>query len=225
MKRILLGSLGALFLIAAPARASSILDFALPLNDYDGIQAHFPNYGDNLAGTPNITVDLLERSIADNSIATHDLEYWNTNYGDLLDVAFTPHNGGTYGEVVLTPAPGFGVRLLSFDVAGYSVANHTNQPVYVNGANINPSGVILGSGPSHSSFAPNTFSSSGIVIDFGFNDWNVGIDNIQFEQCTLNVDQRCVAAPPAVPEPATMGLLASGLVALVARRLTRKSKG
>ena len=105
--------------------------------------------------------------------------------------------------------------LNSFDLAGWPASDHPGQSVHdvpSSGAPILLDNItIKGAGPSHSSFTPGLTAQS-IAIDFGFNDDNVGIDNINF-------DQIATTAPVFTPEPSTF-LLAG--IALAVWRLKLK---
>lgn len=78
-----------------------------------------------------------------------------------------------------------------------------------------PAGVIIlaqhavaGTGGTHSTFTPGLTHAGPLSTRFGYNDWNVGIDNINFDQVAV------------VPEPETYAMLLTGLglVGFMARR-------
>ena len=114
-----------------------------------------------------------------------------------------------YAEIVLTADPGWNMRLNSFDMAGWPNSDQSGQSVHV----IPSSGVpslqdnitIKGNGGTHNSFTPNMTAQS-IVIDFAYNDNNVGIDNINFDQINVSV--------VTAPEPSTFVLAGVVLLAI-----------
>ena len=181
------------------------------LSDGDPILGTYGD-NDNLGGTPNVVVDYRSREISSGTVGSSVLEYWNLDYGDLIDVAYAPEPSGYYAEITLTADPGWEVVLNSFDLAGFDRLDRPNQPVFVvmdvNGAVLfDDSGTVLGTGATHSSYAPGLAAQS-LTIRFG-DRFTVGIDNVNF-------DQRLSLA--TVPEPASLGLFSVGLVGLAAAR-------
>ncbi len=195
-----------------------------------------PNYGDNVGAspnsfgsygqgngfTPNITVNYFTRNITTGVVSNDHLDFWTTDYGDLNDVAYPVVNPGHYGEVWLIPESGYSVTLNSFDLAGWRRVDHLAQPIFILDEKFTVlkdwSGVIKGAGPSHTSIEPKITHSGPLGIRFG-NVWNVGIDNINFDQCETAT---CRAARTPVPEPSTLLLIGSGFVGLALRRRKRK---
>ena len=181
------------------------------------------SYGMGNGFTPNITVDY--RTLNVGSIGTgggtlhNNLDWWNFNYGDLVNVAY-PVDPVSAGEISFVPEPGWAVRINSFDLAGWPDVDMPNQPLLIlDGAyNVLLSlGPILVqgdfAGPRHTTVTPNLTFAGIVRIQFG-NNWNVGIDNINFDQVPTGVG-------PAVPEPsglALAGLGALGLAGVVWRR-------
>lgn len=199
--------------IVGQAEATSILDFeGLGL----GTNAYIPaTYGDNLPGTPNITVEYRTFNPAAGILNDYTLydgfykgrfRFYASGYGALLNAA-TPGLGGDgfqawLGEISLVAASGFLVHLNSFQLAGWGTVS--GQPLRILDGNGN---VLLDYGlltlGSLSNFTPN-FTADTLRIQFANTDY-VGIDNISFDQ---------VAA--AVPEPSMLLLLGFGLVGVVA---------
>jgi hypothetical protein len=201
------------------------------IQHYDAISQA---YGDNVNGpsdaagnylmgnawTPNVTTAFTTRDGTSNTIVFNQLDWWDTNYGDLVNIAFPAQNGGAYGQITLTAAPGWRVRLNSFDEAGYSQSDHTGQTVSVTDGTSNtilfsesPT-TIRGANGTHSTFTPNV-DGSVLFIRYAYNDWNVGIDNVNFDQ---------IPAESQVPEPGTFGLAALAGLALPLLFRVRKAR-
>jgi len=217
---------GAGVLLAASAQAT-ILTFDLnpDIPNYGDIPG---SYGDNVNAasdavgtylmgngyTPNVTTEYRTWQISTNTVAYNNLDFWHDSYGDLSKVAYSVTSSDQFAEITLVPEPGWSIRLNSFDLAGYAVADHPGSQVRIldgtsNTVLLDYSPVtILGSGGTHSTFTPNLTFAGPLSIRFGYNDWNVGIDNINFDQVT------------AVPEPETYAMLLAGLglVGFMARR-------
>ncbi len=202
-----------------------------PLGTYGPISQA---YGDNVTGpsdaagtyqmgnnwTPNITTAYRTANSTTNALVSNYIDFWNTGYGDLVNVGFPSQSSGVYGEITLTASGGFLVRLNAFDEAGYLMVNHPGQTVRILDGTSNtilfeqsPT-TILGDNGTHSHFTPNLARSS-LIIRFAFDDWNVAIDNINFDQV---IDQG-----PGVPEPGTFGLAGLALAALPLLRKIRRS--
>lgn len=204
--------------LAVAAHAQVVLNFQdLTLPDYGVIPA---NYGATL--DPHLsTISYRTFQLTTNTTLTNYLEFWSNDYGDLTRVAF-PSSNGYAGEISFVPAAGYGIRLLSFDMAGWPNLDRSNVWMRL----VDGSGALLlnyaangpvaiqgdNNGALHSSFSPNLFTPGTLRIQWG-NDWNVGIDNIRFE----------VVALSAVPEPPVWLLLPAG-AAVMAWRAKRRKK-
>lgn len=211
-------SLLLLVTFALPAAAQVVLNFDdLQLGDYDDIPA---TYGDRL-DLNIVDIAYATRDSVTGAVIAANLDFWNHNYGDLSNVAFSVQNGAV-AEITFVPAEGYGVRLVSFDMAGWPNLDRTNSilrlvdakqtVVYDFAANgpVKIEGNLLG--PQHSTFAPNLTFDGTLRLQWG-TDWNVGIDNVKFESVPLSV----------IPEPSTWALLMVGgaLVWLTWRRRVR----
>ena len=194
------------FLVAPSWGSTTVLDFSGDICGPAGDQACASssqigaNYGD-VTGL----LDVGYRSYIVSSGATYEsfLKYWPSGYSNLVGVAWGGANQTGYGsEITLTPGAGQAVRLNSFDFGDYQNSN-TGSSVRIfdgggnvllwDGGSFDPGAVATG-------FAPAIGSSNGLVLRWGPDAWNVGIDNISVT---------------VVPEPAGWILLLAGLGALV----------
>lgn len=159
--------------------------------------------------TPNIAVTMFSASASRGRVNT--LFRWGSGYGSLTYVAY--HANGQYALFRFTADPGYWARLHAFKMAGWPNTNRTlplleirvDNTVVFSQTNI----LITGTGYNLFSFDPNVYKGSVVEIFFG-NDWNVGIDDIEFSQ-------------EVIPEPASWLILFTGLTGLISRLHTRKS--
>ncbi|MBI5708379.1 MAG: PEP-CTERM sorting domain-containing protein [Armatimonadetes bacterium] len=191
------------------------------LVNYDAIDQ---GYGDNVTGsggfpsgsylmgngwTPNVTASY---DTVDGTGASVEnwVEYWDTGYGDLVDVAYAGISG-YYARITLTPDSGNTVTINSFDLAGWPTSDLTADAIHI----LNASGTEVWSASSmnvegnagHTSFSPGISSSGALTIEWGTN-WNIGIDNVNFDQ-------------GLVPEPASLAVLGLGTLAMIRRKRNR----
>jgi len=191
------------------------------------------SYGVGSEGyTPNVTV-----GYGPFSIFTGGPSLWRYNYGDLNrslyqgSTAQPIGNNYNYLEITLVADPGYLVTLNGFDLGGWFEGNYTIDSVsvyddYFNGffpadnrVFHDPSALILGAGPAHSSYEFNTPISGRVVTilidanNLGDTSENIGIDNIRFGQA---ID------PNPIPEPASLALLGLGTLGLAALRRRRR---
>lgn len=161
----------------------------------------------------SVGVDVSYRSLIASSGVTHNdfLKYWGPGYGDLPGVAW----GGrvdTASEVKLTAAAGYKVSLIDFDFATYAGRSVT-APFTV----LDLAGNVLQtfragtSWPTHAHATINTDYLDGVILRWGPDGYEVGVNNLQF-------DVKQVAG--AVPEPGAWALMITGFagVGAVLRR-------
>jgi|GEM_PF-2228317 MSHA biogenesis protein MshQ len=203
-------------LILATNVGATVLTFdGLGLESYDPIPQ---GYGDNVTSTGSGTGDYREgngftpnvqasyrtlQDFGDGDVTSSSMLYWDRNYGDLRDVAFSQSSDGV-AELTLQAEAGYEVVLNGFDIGGwfraditgealriyngdYSTVLYEQDPLFVDGGGPGNSG-------NHSTFTVNV-SAPEIHIQWGRN-WNIGIDNIGF-------DQRPVATGPAYCDDVT----------------------
>jgi hypothetical protein len=220
MKRLLLGlCVGAVLIGATSAvRAQSVINFDdLTFNNYDYLSSIAPDYGDRLPGTPNVLASFRSPGSPTNP---NDISLWDNNYGNLSKVGFATQNGYN-GEVELKPDAGYAVILDSFDLAGWPNVDRKVETLQVLDGNGNVlwdmSGDIVlgGTAPFYSHYTPGVSSTSGLIIRWG-QDWDIGIDNIQFNQRQVGQGE--------VPEPGALALLMGAAVSmgLFVRRRARR---
>jgi len=169
----------------------------------------------NYGSTAAVTVSYANRQAAGNSaLISSQLLFWTTDYNNLINVAY----GTNVAEIRLTPDALHSVTLNSFDLGAWPNTTRNTQYTIYDGlyTTLFSSGaIVVGTGNVASSFAPNITSGNGIIIQFGPDAFNVGIDNINFTANLLNPNQ--------IPEPATLLLLGTALLAAAAARKRQPS--
>lgn len=211
-------------MFASHAGATILTFDNLGLSNYGAIPG---SYGDNVSAlsdatgsygqgngfTPNVTVEYRTWRISTNTVDYNYLDYWDNNYGDLQNVAFPAFSTDGFGEISLIAENGWNVMLNSFDIAGWPSRTTSNTIRILDGYGTvlynNDNAEILGASGLHSNYAFG-LSAPVLRIQYAFNDWNVGIDNVNFDQ-------------KAVPLPAAAYLFGTGLAGLIAARRKRNT--
>lgn len=199
-------------LMATPAWALDVtLDFSGDICGPDGIAAcgDFAPIGQGHGDVAGM-LDVAHRALHRDTLATavDHLWFWSTDYSDLSGVAFAGLDTTAYiGELRFTPAAGHVVTLQAMDfgnwLGGYGpsavqVLDAGTMGLLWDGGAFNP-------GPTAQHFQPQVTSAGGLILRWGPDAHNIGIDNI-----ALSVS--------AVPEPGTWAMAATGLLVLGARR-------
>jgi hypothetical protein len=180
-----------------------------PMN-VSGGQYTYGNGGEGF--TPNVVIDFMAGD-------STPLSLWQTDYGDLTNVAHGNNDSGGSLNFHLTADAGFLVDLYHFDLAGWSQTDYTIDSVSISdGTDLLYSQdqvLVQGSndgGDRHSGFDFSTpLSATELFIQInhgnlaiGLQD-NIGIDNIRFGQ----------TPPASVPIPSALLLFGSGLLGLI----------
>jgi hypothetical protein len=157
------------------------------------------SYGD-IAGQLNVVYD---RNITVGG--ENRLRYYGPNYSDLTGVAYGGE-GNTTGpaEIFLMPLSGYQVTLTGFDLGAWPKTTRNTQVTILSGSGqvLSPSTPMAVDGQVHTSLSYNFTSSNGIRIQWGPDNYDVGIDNIEFAVSPFT--------PGAVPEPATWAMMIAG---------------
>jgi hypothetical protein len=206
-------------LASAPVAAATgvLLDFSGNICGNDGKQvcssgvAIGQSYGD-IAGVLDVSHRSLLASTGQTSAPS--LNFWSAGYSGLVDVAWGGLNSSQYSaEFTFTPGSGYIVTLNSMDFGDYLNRNDGSSAVVLDllsGATLWSSGAF-DAGLTPISFMPGVSSANGLVLRFGPDSFNTGIDNI-----SLTVT--------AVPEPGVWALFLAGL-ALIGGLSRRRSLG
>lgn len=157
--------------------------------------------------------------LANGSLNQPYLQYWTSGYGDLIGVVWGGANATNYkAEIRIEAMPGFLVTLLDFDAGCY---NNSTSCQLLNYEVRDLGGVLLASssgtidttpsGPSsHAHVTLDIGFHTGLVLTWGPDAYNLGLDNIRFETQGTSIP---------VAEPASLALLGFGLIGLgMARR-------
>ena len=104
-----------------------------------------------------------------------------------------------------TPTAGYEVSLLGFDIATWQGAHPTVPVKILSGGGVTIfDSTISTNTPLHNALAVNSaYFADGIILRWGPNGYNVGVDNIRF-------DVRAIDSGSAVPEPATWAMMIAG---------------
>lgn len=168
------------------------------------------HYGMGTGFTPDVAVQYLGSPGSPN-----DLNFWSTGYNDLTNVLEYEPDGFPEYSVVFSASAGNQVVLESFDMGNFGpeitvpgvTIRDENGTVVWQMANI---ALPAGSVQSHLHFdltgvTGQTLTMRVDLAGLGGNSDNVGLDNISFGQ-------------QAVPEPATLAVLALGAAAFARKR-------
>ena len=206
----------ALAALASPAFAVDVLlDFSgsicgsagnLACGNYSEIGQ---NYGD-VAGS----LDVSHRSALSSNGATYEtyLKYWSSGYSDLTGVAWGGGSASSYfSEMTFTPGAGKQVTLNSFDFGDYLNRSYGSSVRILDAATQQVLWEVpsFDAGTTATTFAPAISSASGLILRWGPDGFDTGIDNIS-------------VSVSAVPEPGTWALMLGG-AALLSARARRRS--
>ncbi len=152
---------------------------------------YWGNYEQGNGWTPDVVVSYGSRMIATDSLACGCVATWGGGYGDLGNIAYSVTNAGAFAEYVFDAPEGVQIRINGFDVAGFNV-DQGAQPIEVrdrNGALLFSQAVtayccVPLSDPcvrTHTHVAVGVIAPGPLTLRVG-NTWNVGVDNIDFDQ-------------------------------------------
>lgn len=192
-RRLSLGAIAALFAVA-PAYAAETIDFSNTNCIGSGLYCLIPQtYGDT-----NL-VDVSYHAFSPvNGASTPGLFAFASGYGDLHDVAYGGTNTSFISEITLTAKHGAKIALDSFDLASFHGGTKT-VPVKI----LDLQGNVLSNSPlitnnTHVSWTAGTDFLDGIVLRWGPDGYNVGLDNLTYS-----------AQLPA-PEASTWAMMLAG---------------
>lgn len=201
---------------AQPSQAAETIDF-----ENTGCKTgstSFCEIPDTYGDTQRIDVSYASINILTGA-RSEGLYRYGVGYGDLNGVIFGGRNRTEYAsEIRLEAKNGFELSLLDFDFASF--ANRSPMtPIVISdlAGNIISEGVRSTGGSNHSNYTVNSPFGDGVVIRWGPDGYEVGLDNIRYEAGEIT---------GAVPEPGTwaMMILGFGAVGLSARVAQRKKR-
>ncbi len=215
--------------VALPAGAQSFdLTFSgLGLPNYGAIPG---TYGD-IPGA--LDVSYIGRTDWGNgTVVASSAYYWNTGYNDLVDVAYFARDGAgggggnvQVGEILLTPLGGNSVFFGSADLGAFnSVSRPVELRVYDSAYNLlySAGGATVGT-TTHASFAAAVSSATGLRVQWSGLSAAGGAPQDAYNTGIDNVAGRVGPAVVATPEPATLVLVAGGLVLVGATARRRRA--
>ena len=190
--------------VVSVATAISAVPAAADILTFDGSICNGGNACTNFAVIDQIYGDTTGLDVIwdGNSPGNDGFSYWADAYSGMTNVAFGYDNGI---EIYLKPLAGYQVTLLGFDIGSWPNIDRTSSVRVLSGDNgtiFTDTGDIriLGSEPTH--FGYNATRADGFRIQFGPENYNVGIDNIEFRVSQID--------GAVVPEPATWALMIGG---------------
>jgi hypothetical protein len=135
------------------------------------------------------------------------LRFWDVDFGDVTNVAYASGGPTQVAQIVLQPRGGFQVTLSGLDLAAWMQGWTSQLTIYDLSFNVlSSSGSLTVPATGHLHFDFAITRTDGIIIQWGPDGFDVGIDNVNFS----------VAALP-VPEPSLFLMLACGLGAISLR--------
>lgn len=171
-------------------------------------------YGD-IAGQLDVIYD--NDAALPGTLSQQRLQWWNQQYSNLTGIAYGSGNQNSGpAEIFLKPATGFEVLITSFQLGGYPNSDRSTQWTVRDGnsAVLASSGPITVLGNVATTVVLNLVSTTGFKIQWGPEQFNVGIDNITFTVRAID--------PNVVPIPGALALMIPGLLGL--RFAARKRK-
>lgn len=212
MRHFLFGA--SCLVLSLPASAATI-DFSgdACVGSCSNSAAISQDHGD-IAGQLDVTYD----GDASTTGTIEPMFWWESGYVGLTGVGYS--QGQLLGLSILFDAlAGYGVVLEEFAISTY-LSRATTTTVKI--TDLGTGSVLLDSSPfAPSTAAPTSFSGSyasesALLLEFGPDAWDVGIDNITYRTYALEGEP-----PPPVPLPGSALALAGGLGLLGAMRQRR----
>jgi hypothetical protein len=204
-----------LAMLSAPALAVDVvLDFSGDICASPGTQVCgngspiSQSYGD-VSGVLAVAYRSIRAS--DGQTYEDHLKYWGSSYSNLQGVAWGGTSSNAYiGEIVFTPGANQVVSLNGLDFGDYANRNRTSSAQILDAGTqqVLWSTGTFDPGTTALHLAPGVSSSAGLILRWGPDSYDVGVDNI-----SLSVT--------AVPEPGSWALLLAGTAVLGLRARRR----
>jgi hypothetical protein len=134
------------------------------------------------------------------------MRWWSSGYSDLNGVAYV---GLAFASpnptaVWLIPIAGYQITLNSFDLGSWQSAARTTQVTLRAGGDgsvLSSTGSFSTAGAAHNHYTPGLTRTDGFRIEFGPDNFNVGLDNIDFTVSEISA---------GIPEPSAWAILILG---------------
>ena len=154
-----------------------------------------------------------------NNQGFENMRWWRDGYSDLSGVAYfgLAFGQGSPAGIQLIPISGYKITLNSFDLGSWRGARYNTQVTFRggDGSLISSTGTFLSAGAARNTYTPGLTRADGFRIEFGPDNFNLGIDNINFTVSQIG--------GAAVPESSAWALMILGFGAAGAM-LRRRSQ-
>ncbi|MGH1459418.1 MAG: VPLPA-CTERM sorting domain-containing protein [Paracoccaceae bacterium] len=199
-----------LICVSALAMASPALGETVIMT-FDEVAGDYTDFDDTIGDSTN--VDVTNDTVAgfgNTAVTVSNVDHWTNNYSELTDVAFAATNGQV-GQFSFAIDAGYELTFDSFDFGNYSggvTARDASFRIYDGAWGLVWQSDVTGHTGASVNMTPGVTLSGAAYFQWG-TDWNIGIDNFTYSVAEI---------APAVPLPAGLPLLLTGLVGFGALR-------
>jgi hypothetical protein len=210
MRAVLLSSIAAVLPLLAGASTAAATTVVM---QFDEVTGNYTPFDDTIGDSADADVSNRTRlGFGNATVFEEHVEHWNTDYSELVDVAFASTNGGV-GELQFDVTPGQEIVFDSFRFGNYANGSSPRDVtfrIYDGGWGQVWQQQVTGHTGNSVLVSPNVTLTGTSYFQWG-TDWNVGIDDFTYTT---------QAEGTVIPLPAGLPLLLAGLgaMALIGRR-------